>query len=495
MLLHRLPLDRSEFCSTASGVATPDIATLPRVSLRGWIVGLQCLDLLGAAGMALALRSLPTWSAGDHLAPGSLTAYAPVWAATVVSSAAIWLLAAHALGLYRRAGLVAGRNTLPLACITCLLAFGIIVLVACGSDAALGVSRRAVAAAAGASAWVMAAHAIWHAGLRATLRRGACMDRALVLAATATQARYAASAIERRHDGRIRIVASAAFPNTPGEPTFDWIEDAVRSHRVDRLIIAGCDQASDAYGEVLPWMTRLAADVTFLPAPPGADARALMGGASDFVRADDFATWPLSAGQSAAKRAADIAMAGALLFVTAPAMLLIALAIKLDSPGPVLFFQKRVGLRGAVFQIWKFRTMHHHLRDHGSTEQTRRNDRRVTRVGRYLRRTSLDELPQLINVLRGEMSMVGPRPHAVGMTVCGRQLHDIAEGYDARHMVKPGITGWAQVNGCRGEVDTERKLRRRLALDCHYIEHWSLRADAWIMLRTATLFAFDRHAY
>jgi lipopolysaccharide/colanic/teichoic acid biosynthesis glycosyltransferase len=148
-----------------------------------------------------------------------------------------------------------------------------------------------------------------------------------------------------------------------------------------------------------------------------------------------------------------------------------------------------------VFDIWKFRTMHHHMADAKAGRQTSRDDRRVTRVGRFLRRTSLDELPQLMNVLRGHMSIVGPRPHALGMTVAGKDMTDLAEGYNARHMMKPGITGWAQVNGCRGEIDSERKLRRRLALDCHYIENWSLRADARIILRTAALIAFDRHAY
>jgi exopolysaccharide biosynthesis polyprenyl glycosylphosphotransferase len=472
------------------------MANFARISLRNWIMGIWCLDLLGVACMVLALHRFPVIPGHGHLAAAIPVEFVQPLAANLVASVAIWLLAAHSNGLYQRAVLVAGRSTLPQASMTGVLAFGIMLLVALGAGPGDGSSGlRAVAVTAGAIAWIMGARACWHAGLRAVMRRGYCMDRALVLAASATAARYAASAIERRHDGRIRVAASAPFPNAAGGPSFDWIEDAVRSNIVDRVVIAGCDQASDAYGELLPWMTRLAADVTFVPGRPGGDVLAFKVGGSDFAPADDLANWPLSAGQSLAKRAEDIAVAAVLLVVTAPVMLLIALAIKLDSPGPAFFIQKRVGLRGAVFPMWKFRTMHHHLQDHGSSQQTRRNDERVTRIGRYLRRTSLDELPQLINVLRGDMSMVGPRPHALGMTVVGRQLQDIAEGYDARHLVKPGITGWAQVNGCRGEVDTERKLRRRLALDCHYIEHWSMRIDAWIMLRTATLFAFDRHAY
>jgi exopolysaccharide biosynthesis polyprenyl glycosylphosphotransferase len=493
-----------------SNVETFDLATFARLSLRNWMLGIRCLDLLGAAGMVLALSLFPKFSAqgtaaghaAGYAAPGNLLASPSRFAAILVASVAIWLLAAHAIGLYHRGAIVAGRTTLLHAFMTCMLAFSIIFSVDLAAAPAAGPAGiHAVAAAVCATLWVMAARVCWHAGLRAMSRRGYCMDRVLVLAASATGARYAASAIERRHNGRIRVAGTARFPNKPDGPSYDWVEDAVRRNLVDRLVIAGVDQASDAYAEMLPWMTRLGADITFLPGRPGGDALALHAApayiepGSRFVPPDDFALWPLSAEQALAKRGEDIVVATLLLLITLPLMLLIALAIKLDSPGPVFFIQKRVGLRGAVFPMWKFRTMHHHMQDHGSAQQTRRDDKRVTSVGRYLRRTSLDELPQLINVFRGDMSMVGPRPHALGMTVAGRQLKEIAEGYDARHLVKPGITGWAQVNGCRGEVDTERKLRRRLALDCHYIEHWSMRADAWIILRTATLFAFDRHAY
>jgi lipopolysaccharide/colanic/teichoic acid biosynthesis glycosyltransferase len=160
-----------------------------------------------------------------------------------------------------------------------------------------------------------------------------------------------------------------------------------------------------------------------------------------------------------------------------------------------LFRQIRLGFHDRMFRVWKFRTMYHDETNGGPLRQTRRNDERITRVGRLLRRTSLDELPQLFNVLRGEMSIVGPRPHAQAMTTAGRPLHSLLQSYASRHRIKPGITGWAQVNGCRGEVDTENKLRERVALDCHYIENWSVALDAWIILRTVGLVLFDRDAY
>jgi lipopolysaccharide/colanic/teichoic acid biosynthesis glycosyltransferase len=139
--------------------------------------------------------------------------------------------------------------------------------------------------------------------------------------------------------------------------------------------------------------------------------------------------------------------------------------------------------------------MYADMADEAAVHQTCRNDPRVTRIGRVLRRTSLDELPQLVNVLFGDMSIVGPRPHALGMTVAGLPPHVLIGEYTQRYRVKPGITGLAQVNGSRGPVETEEKLRQRVELDCQYIETWSLGMDAWIMLRTAALLAFDRHAY
>jgi lipopolysaccharide/colanic/teichoic acid biosynthesis glycosyltransferase len=133
--------------------------------------------------------------------------------------------------------------------------------------------------------------------------------------------------------------------------------------------------------------------------------------------------------------------------------------------------------------------------DHDASIQTSRNDQRVTRVGRILRRLSLDELPQLFNVLRGDMAIVGPRPHALGMTSVGLPMTQVLETYSARHRLKPGITGWAQISGCRGQIDSHDKLRRRVALDCEYIDRWSLGLDLWILARTASLVLFDSDAY
>jgi putative colanic acid biosynthesis UDP-glucose lipid carrier transferase len=174
-----------------------------------------------------------------------------------------------------------------------------------------------------------------------------------------------------------------------------------------------------------------------------------------------------------------------------PVFLLIALLIRLDSKGPAVFRQRRYGLNGEEFPVYKFRTMTV-CEDGGEIVQAKPNDPRITRLGRFLRRTSLDELPQLFCVLAGSMSLVGPRPHAVAHN---EQYRHLIDGYMLRHKVRPGITGWAQVNGLRGETRTVDQMRARVLFDLEYLRHWSPWIDIKILLRTALLVVRDRNAY
>jgi Undecaprenyl-phosphate glucose phosphotransferase len=167
-----------------------------------------------------------------------------------------------------------------------------------------------------------------------------------------------------------------------------------------------------------------------------------------------------------------------------PLMLLTALAIRLESKGPVLFKQKRYGFNNELIEVFKFRSMYHEMRDADAARLVSKGDPRVTRVGRFIRKTSLDELPQLFNVLRGDLSLVGPRPHATKAKAADRLYNEVVDGYFARHRVKPGITGWAQINGWRGETDTAEKLQRRVEHDLYYIENWSFAFDLYILWRT-----------
>jgi putative colanic acid biosysnthesis UDP-glucose lipid carrier transferase len=191
------------------------------------------------------------------------------------------------------------------------------------------------------------------------------------------------------------------------------------------------------------------------------------------------------------KTASDYLIAVAALTVLSPVMVLTALAVKLSSPGPVLFKQRRYGVDGKEILVYKFRTMIV-LEDGAAVRQATKDDDRVTRVGRFLRRTSLDELPQFINVLQGRMSVVGPRPHAVSHNEMYRKLID---GYMVRHKVKPGVTGWAQVNGLRGETDTVDKMQRRIEYDLAYLRNWSIQLDVFIVLKSALLLLGDRKAH
>jgi lipopolysaccharide/colanic/teichoic acid biosynthesis glycosyltransferase len=176
-------------------------------------------------------------------------------------------------------------------------------------------------------------------------------------------------------------------------------------------------------------------------------------------------------------------------------MLLVALAIRLDSKGPVLFKQKRYGFNNELIEVFKFRSMYHAASDADAAKLVTKGDSRVTRVGRFIRRTSLDELPQFFNVLRGELSLVGPRPHATKAKAADQLYNDVVDGYFARHRVKPGITGWAQVNGWRGETDTAEKLQRRVEHDLYYIENWSLAFDLYILWRTPISLLKSENAY
>jgi putative colanic acid biosynthesis UDP-glucose lipid carrier transferase len=189
---------------------------------------------------------------------------------------------------------------------------------------------------------------------------------------------------------------------------------------------------------------------------------------------------PFTGLNSVIKRASDLVLAALIQLALAPVMLAIALAVKLSSPGPVIFKQRRYGLNGEAIVVYKFRSMT--VCEDGTTiVQAQQHDPRVTRLGAFLRRTSLDELPQFINVLQGRMSLVGPRPHAVAHNELYRTL---IKGYMLRHKVKPGITGWAQVNGLRGETDTLDKMKARIDYDLEYLRSWSLGLDLWIILRT-----------
>lgn len=200
---------------------------------------------------------------------------------------------------------------------------------------------------------------------------------------------------------------------------------------------------------------------------------------------------PFTGSHGLTKRASDVVLSLLILLLISPILLGVAIAVKIGSPGPVIFRQRRYGLDGKQIVVYKFRSMKV-TEDGASVQQATKNDSRITPLGAFLRKTSLDELPQFINVLQGRMSIVGPRPHAVAHNEMYRKL---IKGYMVRHKVKPGITGWAQVNGYRGETDTLEKMQGRIDFDLDYLRNWSLRLDLYIILRTIRLVVKDNNAY
>jgi exopolysaccharide biosynthesis polyprenyl glycosylphosphotransferase len=204
---------------------------------------------------------------------------------------------------------------------------------------------------------------------------------------------------------------------------------------------------------------------------------------------------PIKHWNAVAKWVEDKVVSALLLLLFAPLMMIIALLIKLDSRGPVFFIQDRFGFNNSVIRVFKFRTMDAERCDASGAQHTIYNDPRVTRVGRVLRALSLDELPQLFNVLIGDMSLIGPRPHPINMRAGGTLYGDAVEEYVQRHRVKPGITGWAQVNGCRGEIETMDQARARVQYDLYYIEHWSIWLDLKTLALTVKALLTCRHAY
>ena len=200
---------------------------------------------------------------------------------------------------------------------------------------------------------------------------------------------------------------------------------------------------------------------------------------------------PFTGTNELVKRLSDIVLASVILVLISPLLLFLALGVKLSSPGPIIFRQKRNGLDGEEIVVYKFRSMR--TQDNGPVvKQATKNDPRVTRFGAFIRRTSLDELPQFINVLQGRMSIVGPRPHAVAHN---EEYRKLIKAYMVRHKVRPGITGWAQVNGLRGETETIEKMQARVEYDLEYLRNWSLGLDLQIILRTLRLMLFDRNAF
>jgi Undecaprenyl-phosphate glucose phosphotransferase len=271
--------------------------------------------------------------------------------------------------------------------------------------------------------------------------------------------------------------------------------DLARRARIDLIIVTLPHTAETRLLEILDRLWVLPVDVRVSAAGQKLTYRPRAYSYLGNLRCLDLMDKPLGDWGPVLKSIEDKVIASLALVALSPLLALVALAIKLDSRGSVFFKQKRYGFNNELIEVYKFRSMFAEKTDANATKLVTKNDARVTRVGRIIRRTSLDELPQLINVLKGELSLVGPRPHATKAKAGDELYEHVVDGYFARHKMKPGITGWAQINGWRGETDTHEKIRHRVEHDLHYIENWSLMFDLYILAKTPLSLLKSEGAY
>ena len=271
--------------------------------------------------------------------------------------------------------------------------------------------------------------------------------------------------------------------------------ELARQGEIDQVLISGAHFTPKRLEQIVEGLSEVCVDVSLIPAQAIELAPNYRVNLLGTVPVLTLWQRPFRDVSQIIKRAEDLVLGALAVILLAPLLLVAALLVRLSSAGPILFVQPRVGFNNETINVFKFRTMYTEMSDLGAKQTTTRDDPRVTPAGRFLRRFSIDELPQLLNVLQGSMSLVGPRPHGTEMMVGDRFYHEAVRGYAGRHRVKPGITGYAQVKGLRGEVRTIERAKRRVELDKYYVDNWSFWLDVWILFATVRAVLFDRDAY
>jgi Undecaprenyl-phosphate glucose phosphotransferase len=294
-----------------------------------------------------------------------------------------------------------------------------------------------------------------------------------------------------RDDQRLR--RDGASRNRVG--TLDDLLDVARAMRVDLVIVALPVSAEQRLNDVTERLSVLPADIRLPAQATQIRLSPRLYSHVGPVAMIDLYDRPIADWDVVFKWLFDKGIGLLSLVLLSPILLLVALAVKLDTRGPVLFRQKRYGFNNEMIEVLKFRSMHVDMCDATANRLVTKGDPRVTRVGRFIRKTSLDELPQLFNVLKGDLSLVGPRPHAVSAKAADRLYDEVVARYFARHKVKPGITGWAQISGWRGETDTPEKIEKRVEHDLYYIENWSVFFDLYILAMTPIALLKSENAY
>lgn len=480
--------DRSQ---AASAQKTRRRRLLHRAGVR---IAARVLDLLGAIAVTIGLCI----GAGVDVWASPLGVALPFLAMPISGVAGVWLMGGYrfryAEPLHTHlVRVVAGATAAP--ALVALLA-------TMGGPAHSALLWNLCAASA---LTLFALHANYLGFIRAATRKGLLSDNVVIVGATRAAAQIISRNVRERElnvlgyfDDRTVRTAATMMGDTPHLGGVDDLLMWDGLPEVDRIVITVTSTAQARVRELIDRIRNLPQEIILVLDLDGFNPEQTSLARVVDAPAAYVSGAPRDIRRAAVKRLFDIAVASVSLVLLALPMALIALAIKMDSKGPVLFRQKRHGFNNEIIRVWKFRTMRQETEadarraEEGLIRQTQANDPRVTRIGRFLRVSSLDELPQLVNVLAGEMSIVGPRPHAVGMTAGSIEVTRTVGDYAHRHRMKPGMTGWAQINGSRGPCETPDEVRERVRLDMEYVHRASVWLDAYIVLMTVPRLLGDR---
>ncbi|HWE47917.1 MAG TPA: exopolysaccharide biosynthesis polyprenyl glycosylphosphotransferase [Caulobacteraceae bacterium] len=459
-------------------------ALAARFFRAGDVVTVLSLGLL-TTGMALGWR----------LGQVPLRDLLPIAVAVAMSTWLFGVFGLYGFGRHERLGVHLSKVA---ACFAIALApaYGLAWLMGAGVEAAVGLTVWFLLAPLS----VQALHGWWFTTVRTWRNQGRLTPNVAIVGATKHAERLISAALARRDVNVIGVFDDrlARSPNAlSGVPVLGDVQ-ALVEHRVtpfvDRVVVAVDPGARGRVRDIVERLRVLPNEVSLLvdlETETCRDAALTKLADAPLTR---LSGQPEDVRRAFSKRLLDVGVGALMLLMLSPLMAMIALWVKLDSQGPVLFRQKRHGFNNEIVTVWKFRTMRHESADPCASKQVVADDERVTRAGRFLRQMSLDELPQLINVLKGEMSLVGPRPHAVGMKTGQWESARLVAEYAWRHRMKPGMTGWAAIKGSRGPLHTAADVRRRVALDIEYIERQSVWLDLYCITMTVPVLVGDRLA-
>jgi len=464
-----------------------------RIEARALARAFRGVDAIAAAGFCIAIFAAQSQRSGAGL-------FAVNAGAALGAGLGVLLLSLRALDAY----VFARREPLLRHLLRVAAAFGasstIVLAVNAAWPALPTTTSFPVLAFMGLAPVLMGLHTVWWNLIARGRRQGRLTPNIIVVGATAN-AQHLIEAALRTGDVNVLGIFDDRLDRAPenllGVPVLGDTS-ALIDHRVmpyvDRVVITVTSTAQDRVRQLVDKLGVLPNPISlFVDVGRNADSDAAISRIADAALAD-LSGAPGNARKALIKRLQDLVVGIGGLIATAPVMAIVAVAVRLDSPGPIFFRQRRHGFNNEEILVWKFRSMRHEMADARAARQISANDDRVTRVGKFIRKTSLDELPQLFNVLRGEMSIVGPRPHAVGMKTGDVESSKLVEQYAHRHRMKPGVTGWAAINGSRGPVDTPELVRERVALDIDYIERQSFWLDLYIIVMTIPCLLGDRSA-